>query len=292
MHPTAQTPNLRVSKPSPQPRATQNPRPTSPEKPASRARRIRDPGLTHRAASCSLKSTTAFPVTPRPSFHNLLSTVSTATPGVQLNPACPTCACKNTVRKGKRRNRLQTLQVYQCAECRHRFTGEAGKNKTYPLKLILEAVSTFNLGYPITDTQRILHRRFHRHIPERTISSWLTAHRPLTTYARLRAQAKKLYHPDSVIRSHTFHHRQVYRFQVHQAKLDLLSQPVRATATVDFDVSALKAYLASIETHFPHHFFQEAEHRSSKFPAKVFSGISSKASISSCSVYPRSFANI
>jgi ribosomal protein L37AE/L43A len=109
----------------------------------------------------------------------------------QQNPACPTCGCKRTVKKGKRRNRLQTLQVYQCAECRYRFTGEAGKNKTYPLKLMLEAVSTFNLGYPITGTQRILQRRFHQHIPERTISSWLTAYRPLTTYARLRTEGKK-----------------------------------------------------------------------------------------------------
>jgi transposase-like protein len=109
----------------------------------------------------------------------------------QQNPVCPECACKLTVKKGVRRNRLQTLQVFRCTECLHRFTGAAGKNKTYPLRLILETVSTFNLGYSATETQQILRRRFHQNVPERTISSWLNEHRPLTTYARLRTEGKK-----------------------------------------------------------------------------------------------------
>lgn len=49
---------------------------------------------------------------------------------LQPNPACPLCRCKDTVKKGKRRNRLRTLQVFKCPECLHRFTGEAGKNRT------------------------------------------------------------------------------------------------------------------------------------------------------------------
>ncbi len=36
------------------------------------------------------------------------------TPTTHKAPPCPVCACKRTVRKGKRRNRLQTLQVFQC----------------------------------------------------------------------------------------------------------------------------------------------------------------------------------
>jgi len=112
--------------------------------------------------------------------------VSPSTSGVQQNPACPDCGCKHTVKKGKRRSRLQTLQVYRCVECLHRFTGAPGKNKTYPLRLILETVSTFNLGHPITSTQKSVRKRFHRHIPERTIGSWLTEYRPLTTYSATR----------------------------------------------------------------------------------------------------------
>jgi hypothetical protein len=137
------------------------------------------------------------------------------------NPPCPQCQCTFTTRRGKRHNRLQTLQVFQCAECLRRFTGEAGKNKTYPLRLILETVSTFNLGYSTTETQQILRRRFHQNIPERTISSWLTEYRSLTTYARLRAEGKKIFAPEIILRSITFYHQQVYRHQIHRAKLQI-----------------------------------------------------------------------
>src|SRR5712691_3543837 len=32
-------------------------------------------------------------------------------PAQQLNPPCPKCRCKSTTRRGKRRNRLRTLQL-------------------------------------------------------------------------------------------------------------------------------------------------------------------------------------
>lgn len=188
------------------------------------------------------------------------------------NPICPKCGCKRTVKKGKRRNRMQTLQIYECSECLHHFTaGAAGKNKSYPLKTILDAVSTFNLGHSLTETQQTIRRRFHLDIPERTISSWLAEHRPLTTYARLRKSCRQLFSPEAIIRSHTFYHQQVYRFQVHQAKLALLlkgnghpqEQQERERVT------KLADYFASITKNFPHHLFQSAEHRSSKFPTEL-----------------------
>src|SRR5260370_4850213 len=106
-------------------------------------------------------------------------------PTQKLNPPCPKCHCKSTTRRGKRRNRLRTLQLFQCTECLHRFTGEPGKNRTYPLRLVLDAVSTFNLGYSITDTRSILRRPFHVDAPDRTIKSYSTTHRTAATYFRL-----------------------------------------------------------------------------------------------------------
>src|SRR2546422_5340761 len=140
----------------------------------------------------------------------------------QKNPACPQCRSTYTVKKGKRRNRLQTVPLYLCNECTHRFSGTPGKHKTYPLKIILEAISAYNLGHSLTDTQRILRQRAHLDVPERTIRSWLGDHRPLITYSRLRTAGKKLFDATSILRSFTFHHQQVYRFQIHQAKLELL----------------------------------------------------------------------
>lgn len=200
------------------------------------------------------------------------STSSFATSVGILNPVCPKCSSKDTVKKGKRRNRMQTLQVYECSECLHRFTaGGAGKNKTYPLKIILEAVSTFNLGHSRTETQHRLHRRFHREIPERTISSWLTEHKALATYHRLRPTAKKLYGPQAIIRTVNLEHQQAYQFQVHRAKLDLLLAQPNHTAFQE-----LKRYFTSVDDHFPHQLFQTSRERSSKFPVELHPPVTRK----------------
>ena len=179
-------------------------------------------------------------------------------------PSCPQCGCTRTVKKGKRRNRLQVLQVFQCAECLHRFTaGDAGKNKTYPLTTILEAVSLFNSGHSLSETQQLIRRRFHLNVPERTISSWLAEHRPLSTYARLRGEARTT-DPRDLIRTYVLEHQQVYRFQVHLAKLDLLAESFRPAG-----LEGLKSYFASIGPNFPHRLFRESPHRSSKFPTEI-----------------------
>jgi hypothetical protein len=88
---------------------------------------------------------------------------------------------------------------------------------------------------------------------------------------------RRLFPPDTAMRSHTFHHQQVYRFQVHRAKLELLTQPTTHPATgAHKEFVPLTNYLASVETHFPHNLFQATEHRSSKFPAEIHPPVTRK----------------
>ncbi len=180
------------------------------------------------------------------------------------NPPCPNCNSTYTVKRGKRRNRLQIIPLYQCNECLHRFSGIAGRNKTYPLRHILEAISLYNLGYSLSDAQRMLRAKAHIDGPEGTIRSWLSDNQALATYARLRPAAKKLYSPQQIVRTFELNHCQVYRFQLHKAKSDLLlsSAPHQHLATI-------MDYLASVNASFPHQLFQEEAHRSSTFPASI-----------------------
>jgi hypothetical protein len=130
--------------------------------------------------------------------------------------------------------------------------------------VILETVSTYNLGNSISDTQRTIRKRLHVDIPEGTIRSWIRAHKPLTAYARLRAIGRKLFDADAMIRSFLLRHKQVYRFQLHRAKIELLLQTVRHR-----HLAPAKNYLEGIGEDFPHNIFQTTEHRSSKFPTKL-----------------------
>src|SRR2546422_9463625 len=141
--------------------------------------------------------------------------------------ACLRCNSKFIIKKGRRLNRFRILQVFQCRECLYKFTAAAGKNKTYPPRVIFETVSAYNLGNSISDTQRTVRKRLHVDIPEGTIRSWIRAHKPLTAYARLRAIGRKLFDADGMIRSYLLQHKQVYRFQLHRAKLDLLFENAR-----------------------------------------------------------------
>lgn len=183
---------------------------------------------------------------------------------IQPNPPCPRCSSKFTVKKGSRKNRYRILQVFQCRECLHKFTAAAGRNKTYPPRAILETVSAYNLGNSISETQRLIRKRQHVDIPEGTIRSWIRAHKPLTAYARLRSIGRKLFAPSAMIRSYLLQHKQVYRFQVHRAKLDLVFENPRHR-----HLALAKNYLEAIGEDFPHGIFQTTEHRSSKFPTKL-----------------------
>src|SRR5262249_50923556 len=103
-------------------------------------------GMTAASASASASASNSPPITPR--TRRLQSST-------KEGPPCPECQCPNSIKKGKRRNRMRWLQVYQCCECLHRFTaGDAGKNKTYPLRAILETVSTFNKGHSLSENSR------------------------------------------------------------------------------------------------------------------------------------------
>ena len=182
----------------------------------------------------------------------------------QQNTACVRCSSKFTIKKGRRRNRFRALQVFQCTECLYKFTAAAGKNKTYPPSVILETISTYSLGNSVSDTQRAIRKRLHVDIPEGTIRSWIRTHKPLTTYARLRAVGRTLFNPDAMMRSFILRHKQVYRFQLHRAKLEILLKIARHR-----HLAPAKDYLEAIGQDFPHGMFQTTEHRSSKFPTKL-----------------------
>jgi hypothetical protein len=71
--------------------------------------------------------------------------------------------------------------------------------------------------------------------------------------------------------SRFFEHRQVYRLQAHNAKLELsLRSPIHR------HLSPLRGYLTAVQRDFPHHLFQNTAERSSTFPAQLQPAMSHK----------------
>jgi transposase-like protein len=70
--------------------------------------------------------------------------------------ACPHCGGRNLTRRGTRRKKLEIVQLWRCAACKRTFTpGPAAlRNKTYPLRMILAALTDYNPGYTLEETAR------------------------------------------------------------------------------------------------------------------------------------------
>jgi transposase-like protein len=142
---------------------------------------------------------------------------------------CKNCKSVNVVKKGFAKNKLQTLQKYQCKDCNRIFTLEQTKGKTYPLKLILKAISTYNLGYTLEKTKEKINKKYNLNITTKSINNWINQYKTICTFARLRKEAIKNYSPKTIINKKPLNHIQPYTFKYHKAKLDIANVQVAGT---------------------------------------------------------------
>ena len=131
------------------------------------------------------------------------------------------------------------------------------KGKSFPLRLILEGLSLYNIGYSLEESCQRLKERFGIEVKDSTLSDWVKEFEPICRYSRLRTYGLKLFSPAQVIQTVHLFHRQVYDFSVHRGKLALLLQEYKNNK---FD--NLREFLEAIQTECPHQFFQEGERSS------------------------------
>jgi hypothetical protein len=134
------------------------------------------------------------------------------------------------------------------------------RNKTYPLRIVLDAITQYDLGYSLEKTADKIRSKYGHKVGRSTIAAWLAEHRSLTTYARLRAQGRRLYPPTQTIRATKLYHRQVYKFEYHRPKLAMLQESrehARFSGVADF--------LERVPIDCPHELFHDSE-RASQTP--------------------------
>ena len=73
--------------------------------------------------------------------------------------SCPYCLSKNFQKRGFRKKKLEKVQLYLCLDCGKTFTPYSTKGKHYPLSVMLDAISIYNLGYSLEQTCRIVNIR-------------------------------------------------------------------------------------------------------------------------------------
>jgi hypothetical protein len=179
---------------------------------------------------------------------------------------CAHCGSRDLSRKGTRSKKFETVQLWRCRGCRRVFTPApaALRNKTYPLRVILDALTWYDLGYTLNDTRAKLKARYGLSVAASSITGWFAEHKELTSYRRLRSSGMWLYPPPQTVRAIKLYHRQVYHFAYHRSKLALLRESREHRR-----FASLADFLEDIPKTCPHALFQDGA-RASQLRASPF----------------------
>lgn len=165
---------------------------------------------------------------------------------------CVYCSSTRIIRKGTRRKKFETVQLWYCKTCDQIFSPQLTRGKTYPAKIIIEGLAHYHRGHSLEESSRLLRHRFGIRVATKTLSRWLDEYRDLCAYGRLREAGMELFSPHQVIQQTRLYHRQVYDYRVHRAKLELLGRKLDRTAS-----RSLRAFLISMADECPHRLFTE-----------------------------------
>ncbi len=178
---------------------------------------------------------------------------------VKVPDSCLHCGSRVLTRRGIRRKKLEIVQLWRCASCKRTFTPNpaALRNKTYPLRTVLDTLSTYNLGYSLEATVTRTKSRSGRKISPSTISNWLSEYRAHLSYLRLRERGRHLFPPAQTIRSIKLYHRQIYGYAFHRSKVELLRKgELDDRREGDTKFAPLADFLEAVPRTCPHDLFR------------------------------------
>lgn len=157
---------------------------------------------------------------------------------------CIYCESKNIIKKGSKKLKKNKKQIYLCKNCNKRFVLSKLRGKRYNPRIILQAISYYNLGNTIRKTSKLINKRFKIKSQISTISNWLKEFSDICLYRKIRSKIMKNY--DGVIKEKLFRHRGLtYNYKYHKAKLDFCNS------------KNLIKFLKNLDKNFPHKFFEE-----------------------------------
>ena len=85
---------------------------------------------------------------------------------------CPYCQGK-LVKRGKRKKKYETIQLYYCKNCKKKITPLITKNKTYPLRIIMDSLTLYNRLNTLRDVADKITEKYGITITPSIILKWL-----------------------------------------------------------------------------------------------------------------------
>lgn len=178
---------------------------------------------------------------------------------------CPFCQGK-IVKRGKRKKKYEEVQRYYCGNCDKSFTSTVTKHKTYPLRVMFDAVTLYNRLNSFDGIPTLIKEKYGVNITSRVVSNWIKEYSGFIPFVRMREFIVKNYGQKDIVEEAKLIHQQVYSFKYHRAKLDMiLNEEFR-----HYRFKALQDFLELVIAECPHQMFQNPVKRASEYK-KMFS---------------------
>ena len=180
---------------------------------------------------------------------------------------CSKCGSKQVIKKGKRKQHFERVQVYYCKSCGRSFIDRTFKHGMYPARVVYTAINYYNLGYSLESTSVLVNKKFKVKTSKTTVYSWVKKFQDICPISPLR---NKLTDCGGTLFTKRFEHENLeYVFMYHKYKLD---------AFVREKFPHLLDYIVRFEEGCPDEFFEIGE-RCSKPRFNVDVNVRSKVNL-------------
>lgn len=179
---------------------------------------------------------------------------------------CPYCRGKDIIKSGRRKKKLETVQVYLCRHCQKKFTPLITKSKTYPVAVILKSLILYNRFLTPQQAAARIRKDYGLNVSPRTISNWISQYRDFQPFHRMRGPLQRKIkageaRPTGIFAESRLFHNQIYDFKYHRAKAGAL---IRGDHK-NLRLQPIKTYLENTMVECPHEIFRSSQNRSSQF---------------------------
>jgi transposase-like protein len=173
--------------------------------------------------------------------------------------SCPYCSGK-IIKRGVRKKKFESVQIYYCKNCNKRFTSQITKNKTYPLRVILDSLTFYNKLNSFEEISNLIKNKYGIKLTSQIISRWIEEYKGYLPFLRMREFIVKNYSKKELVEESKLIHQQIYNFKFHRTKTDLiLNEEFR-----HFKFKSLKDFLELVSAECPHQIFREKQERASE----------------------------
>jgi len=174
---------------------------------------------------------------------------------------CPYCGGKRVIRKGVRRNKYGNVQLFYCHHCKKKFTPLVTKHKSFPLRVILDALSLYNRLHSLEEAAAAVTWKYGINVSRQNVRNWLEGFADYLPFLRLRPETVRRFDRHTLLLETRLYHGLVYDFKYHRAKTDLILE--RSASGEKF--RPLQAFLEAVPRQCPHALFRQERLRASTY---------------------------